>query len=336
MTNTATSGGTPGPTVRDFLYVDLGRVRSLLAQIARGAPDAVTEKLEGAWKLATGLNLGVVEGRMGRTSGNETTETRSLTDVHFALFEEESEALGLLTDVTELTASSGDWHGGQVRAEVEEGQLIRVSDIPVRLVDSRFVAQSMDRMEKLLDAWADVMVLNAGAGGVAPERRTGATKSGGQNKAERDRARAKVKRETFGGGSPEMITGIKNVMASLLEGDGISLRAMPAGEDHPECSFTGTLLNRNEYIEPERGAIFARLGVRPSKWTMVAIVARFASDREPEDFELPTVFDRAAIESMTIGLMDRLERMGLSAAPAYPSMAVIPIALYRVLPWASQ
>jgi hypothetical protein len=44
-------------------------------------------------------------------------------------------------------------------------------------------------------------------------------------------------------------------------------------------------------------------------------------------------FDRTAIETMTIGLMDRIESLGLSAAPAFPGIAVTPIALYRVLPW---
>ena len=129
-----------------------------------------------------------------------------------------------------------------------------------------------------------------------------------------------------------MLSALKAVMSSLLE-DGISVRAMPSGEDHPECSFSGTLLNRSEYIEPERGAIFARFGMRPTRWTMVAIIARFASEGEAAEFAAPDGFDRAAIETMTTGLMDRIETLGLSAAPAFPGIAVIPLALYRLLPW---
>ena len=110
---------------------------------------------------------------------------------------------------------------------------------------------------------------------------------------------------------------------------------MPAGEAHPECSFTGTLLNRSEYIKSERGAIFARLGLRPTEWTMVAIVSRFAPENESEEITTPEGFDRAALETMAIGLMDQLERLGLSAAPAFPGIAVIPLAIYRILPWKS-
>ena len=85
MTDTTPTDLPTGPIVRDFLYVDLSRVRSLLGQIARGAPESVTEKLQGAWDFSAGLNLGLVQGGLGRTSGDESAETRSLTDVHFAL-----------------------------------------------------------------------------------------------------------------------------------------------------------------------------------------------------------------------------------------------------------
>jgi len=319
-----------GLVVRDFLYVDLSRVRSLLGQIALGAPESVTEQLQGAWEFSANLNLGVIQTGTNRTSGSGSTETRSLSDVHFALFEEAAEALGLLTDVTEMTANSSDWFGGKVRAELEEGQLIRVTG-PVRLVDSKFVGESLDRMEKLLDGWADVML--ASAEGRSSSNQPGPTKrtSGGQ-RADRDRERAKLKKASFGGAAPEMITALRSVMSSLLE-DGISVRAMPCGEQHPQCSFSGTLLNRSEYVEPERGAIFARLGMRPTNWTMVGIVSRFAPP-EVTEFGAPEGdFDRTAIETMTIGLMDRIESLGLSAAPAFPGIAVTPIALYRVLPW---
>jgi hypothetical protein len=189
-------------------------------------------------------------------------------------------------------------------------------------------------MEQLLDAWADVMVLDA-ADQVTPTKRTGGTASGTLSRNEREKARAKLKRQTFGGSFADKLPAINAVMATLLEGDGISLRAMPCGDDNPECSFSGTLLNRSEYIEPERGAIFARLGMRPSNWTMVGIIARFAPEEEAAPLANPAGFDRAAIEAITIGLMDRIESLGLSAAPAFPGIAVIPLALYRLLPWAT-
>jgi hypothetical protein len=323
---------TGGPIVRDFLYVDLSRTRSLLGQIARGAPETVTEQLQGAWEFSANLNLGVIQTGGNKTSGGGSTETRSLSDVHFALFEEAAEALGLLTDVTEITSDSSDWFGGRVHSELEEGQLIRVTG-PVRLVDSKFVGESLDRMEKLLDGWADVML--ASAESQSPSTQPAPTKrTGGGQRADRDRERAKLKKASFGGAAPEMITALRTVMSSLLE-DGISVRAMPCGEHHPQCSFSGTLLNRSEYVEPERGAIFARLGMRPTNWTMVGIVSRFAP-AEVTEFGTPEgEFNRTTIETMTIGLMDRIESLGLSAAPAFPGIAVTPIALYRVLPWAA-
>jgi hypothetical protein len=108
----------------------------------------------------------------------------------------------------------------------------------------------------------------------------------------------------------------------------------PCGEERPECSFSGTSLNRSEYIEPERGAIFGRLGMRPTNWTMVGIISRFAPEEVTELATPAGDFNRTAIETMTTSLMDRIEALGLSAAPAFPGIAVTPIALYGILPWA--
>lgn len=324
------------PFIRDFLYVDLSRVRSLLAQIAQGSPDSVTEQSQGAWNFAASLSAGPIGVSGGRSSGTGSAETRSLTDVHFALLEESAEALGLLTDVTELTQDSADWYGGRVHAELEEGQLVRVSG-PVRLVDSSYIESSLERIDRMLDGWADVLMVNSQLAGSssppAPTKRTGGNsqqRAGGGNRADRDRTRAQFKREHLGA-APEMFAALRQLIGSLLE-DGISFRAMPAGEDQPNCSFTGTLLDRSEYIEPERGAIFSRLGLKPTRWTIVGIVSRFAPTTI-EELSIPSDdFTRANLEILTTSLLDRIEGLGLSSAPSWPGISVIPVAVYRALP----
>lgn len=127
-----------------------------------------------------------------------------------------------------------------------------------------------------------------------------------------------------------MILAIRNLMDGLLE-EGISIRAMPCGDERPECSFTGTLLPRSEYIDPERSAIFGRLGVRPSEWTVVGIISRIPTAPAESSVVAPEGFTRANLETMVIELLAKIESLGFSGSATWPSIGIIPIAVYRPL-----
>ncbi len=126
----------PGPIVRDFLYVDVGRVRSLLAQVAGGAPQLVEDK--SARLRSLGGTFGIPPFGLSAGSGknSETTETRSLTDLTFVLFEEAAEAVGLLTDVTEMARREDAWRSGDLQSQLEVSQVIRVTGA-TRFIDPR-------------------------------------------------------------------------------------------------------------------------------------------------------------------------------------------------------
>ncbi len=125
---------------------------------------------------------------------------------------------------------------------------------------------------------------------------------------------------------------IREVLENLLAG-GVGLRMLPCGHGEPECGFGGTLLDRSDYIEPERAALFARYGIEPSVWTVIASVARHSS-RE-RNTEAPTFdndllvrqgsIDRGRVEEMALSL-SLLENLGMSEGPAWPSIAVTPLA----------
>ena len=51
---------------------------------------------------------------------------------------------------------------------------------------------------------------------------------------------------------------IREVLENLLAG-GVGLRMLPCGHGEPECGFGGTLLDRSDYIEPERAALICSL-----------------------------------------------------------------------------
>jgi len=102
MTTGSFGGTSAGPTyLREMLYVDTGRVRSYLAQMEQGLPERVQQAEEGMRRWAAGVNLMALRAEAGgQSTGREQTE-RTLSDLHFAIFEEVAEAVGFLTDVSD-------------------------------------------------------------------------------------------------------------------------------------------------------------------------------------------------------------------------------------------
>lgn len=328
--------------VRDYLYVDIARVRSLLSQMANGAPDVVTERSARVRELYAGLALGPVSAgaRQGRNA--ESEESRSLTDLHFSLFEESAEALGFLTDISDQVREESAWRAGKVASALEESQLIRMT-APVRLVDPAYFKESLDRIDVMIESFLPLAGLTAKETNRdgAPSSDSGAIsrakqqpKGGGQRHRPATPSLGQRKRELMGGLPPEALAKLGDFVGSLLAG-GISMRAMPCGENAPDCAFSGVLLDRSTYIEPERAAIFGRFGPTPAVWTLVALVSRFGSKDAPAAFVAPPDLgegaSRLSVEELVVRLLAFLEKLGVADAPSWPTIAVTPLALYRVL-----
>lgn len=322
------SGGPSAPIIRDFLYVDLGRARSMLAHADSGVLESVVERHGGSWDISARIGLSGASLGAGRTKSQGFEETRSLSDLHFSLLEEVAEATGLITDLSGAVDQPGDWHGGRVHSSLREAQLIRVT-CPIRLIDSSYVKQSLDRVDRMMTSWAELMAENAsrpdsadGSGRPAPTKRT--------NQGNQKQLVERRRRELLGGWSSKTLPAMSGLLDALLEG-GISLRAMPCGVGSPECAFVGTLLERNEYIDPERSAIFGRLGVRPTEWTVVGIISRLTEEQSTEVTFPQGDFSRISIEQAVSALLDRLEPIGMSGSPTWPEISITPIAVYRPL-----
>ncbi len=318
--------------VRDYLYVDVARVRSLLAQMADGAPDTVTDRSSRIANATAKMAIGPIGAGVGRNSGDERTESRSLSDLTFALFEESAEALGLLRDVTEEASRSAAWYSGQLQASMQLSQLVRVT-ASVRLIDPTHFAESMSRIDSMLDAIASVP--NPSVPTVPAGQRSNSSRRGGPNPQRRE-GLLQRKKQIFGNADPEVLPAISSLIQGLLAG-GISMRSMPCGVDTPECSFSGLLLNRSDYIEPERATIFGRYGVEASTWTMVGIVSRFADQgADPNTSIAPARIgeaglSRLVLEDMVATLLKKFEAVGVADAPTWPSIVVTPLGLYRAL-----
>lgn len=138
------------PDIRDYIYVDAGRVRSLVSQLRGGLPQTQVETGSRSRRLRAGIKF--LEGEAGSTSGLD--ETRVLDDLYVSMLEEDAAALGLLQDVSEQAQVRKSWLRGKLR--LAPGELIRVN-APTRLFDPHQVVESLVKMQSGFgEAMADV------------------------------------------------------------------------------------------------------------------------------------------------------------------------------------
>ncbi|QUF07059.1 hypothetical protein KCV87_14055 [Actinosynnema pretiosum subsp. pretiosum] len=282
----------PTPSfIRDFLYVDLGRVRSLLSQLEEGLPEKVEQAREKFSKWDAGAKAVFSASKTSQES-EKSSETRTFGDLHFSMFEDVAESVNILKDVTEETSTPDAWTRGEVSKIVDKYKIIRFS-CPTRIMDMHHFANTLDQVLK---------------SGMIPR---------GPQKNIFEKVKRSIK---------------------LMYPPGVTIRAFPASQSHDDYSFTGTLLDKSEYMDQERATLFARHGVKPGDWTTVGLVSR--SGRKfitPEINITPGVLDgkivnRSKLEEIIENITDYLEGVGFSEAPSALGVAIIPLAIYRTIP----
>jgi hypothetical protein len=307
--------------LQDFLYVDVARVRSYLGQLAQGVATQSTDSLERATESTGEAGLPVLKG--GRSSGTSQRweTTRTLGDLLVPSFEEEATAAGFLRDISDDFGDPGRWESGDVHQDLPVGTVFRYTG-PTRLLDPLHVGQLIENFERVTEGLVKFSggQPKQGTGRTTPKGGTGTDVSGLKN----------VKKLT----EP-----IRTVLGGLL-GGGITIRLFPCGPSKPDCGLGGLLLDRSEYIEPERSAVFARHGVAISDWTVLGVVTRLSqrTPTAPSSLDPASMvrdsgsINRTALEGMMLQMLELLESFGLSEGPAWPSLAMTPLAVYRTIP----
>jgi hypothetical protein len=122
--------------LREFLYVDTEKVRSMLAQMEGGIAEEARETERHDKKTEAGVK-GV--GLHQQSWGTEEYISKSFGDVIFPTLEEALTTDGLLSDISEDVASEEAWTSGRLADEHPAGSIVRIS-APGALFDARYVA----------------------------------------------------------------------------------------------------------------------------------------------------------------------------------------------------
>jgi hypothetical protein len=322
------------PILRDFLYVDIARVRSFLAQMAEGVPEQLVSAVSSGRQRQGGLQLPPISFQATGSNNRQMEETRSLNDSLFMLFEEAAESLGWLRDISEEAADMDAWASGRLHQSLPASSIIRITS-STRLVDATHFRTTLERVVWIMQAVGDV----SGTATQAATRGSGGRPgSGAQRQGHQQRRAAARQDELPGGVSAKQVNAIGSLVESLMPA-GLSINIMPLGEANSRFALSGTLLDRAEYLEPERAALFGRYGVAPSEWTTVALVTRSTENAARPDLDnlgeitnADGSLNRDAFEAMASGLLTYLEQVGMTEAPQAPGIGVTPLGIYRLVP----
>lgn len=146
---TGASGDKPFPQIlREYLYVDTTRVRSMLAQQDEGVIERSVSASRDHREGSVGFRqiLGYA-----RNWGDDTEITKSLGDLMFPALEAGLEATGFLSDVSDIARDTDRWRSGQLESEYPAGSIVRVS-APANLFDARYLAQTFAGSRRLTAA----------------------------------------------------------------------------------------------------------------------------------------------------------------------------------------
>jgi hypothetical protein len=260
---------------------------------------------------------------IGTSRGGGREEARSLQDLTFVHFERLAEEDGLLADLPEDMADPATWASGAVHDGLAEGQLVRVTT-HLQILDPRFFTRRLERMSEFANALVQLQSADALAG---------------KSQRDRERIMREALKHLWGGTDPAMVTNIANVMSSLTS-DEIALRVVPCGPDHPNLSFGGILLDRSDYMQKEREALFSRFGSVLSGWTVVMQIETvpYQSDAPRPDLASAAFLNadesinRAGIEKACLDLIATVDDIGLTEGPRWPSITMTPLGIYRLVP----
>jgi hypothetical protein len=309
-------------TLRDFLYLDVDRVRSVLAQLEGGVVEQSVERLTKSKNARAGGSLfGLLDLRGGFFRERATEQTKSLQDALFLLFEDAASSSGLFESGVDFHDEAA-WRDGAVHADLMPGQLIRVT-APTRILDAKHFRERIERFAKwvpLIAAFSISDELNAIKTPKERERRIA----------------AQADRELGGSALVETIHRLGEFVDLFLASQ-ISIRQFPCDVAKTDLAFVGTLLGRAGYLQEEREALFSKYGSGASEWTVVSQVAAVPEDREaPTEIEMRDFvsgserINRERLEDMAIQLMQLLETHGVAEGPAYPAVTVTTSSRNRV------
>ena len=331
------------PLIRDFIYLDIERVRSFLAQVSGGL---TSERTAGS-EHQTGAE-GQVKGRLpllAEASGDvnyhylrSQSETKSLHDHIFEELYSQLETSESLTDLSYINASH--W----IENFFKDGRFIKTRGL-LKIVDYQSVKVNMEALPKVLETLAKLSSVagsadNQAKGSNQSARQVLSKGAGSQIRNSTQTKQQKTSSEgqpsLTGGFNPEQIKDTQKQLNALplkeaanlisqLYGDMIRVKIFPFFESNPERVLIGTA-DRTffRYLPNTLTNLYGP--VVDAGWVSILQI------NKGEPYTLGKLVSNSGnkIEDSLEQLADYLSSLGtLTQSVTFPAIAITPIAIYR-------
>ncbi|MFF0460939.1 DUF6414 family protein [Streptomyces mexicanus] len=321
--------------IREFLYVDVEKVRSILAQVEGSVPEtsSASERT---------VRHGNVDSRVihNYESSDESRINKSLADSLFPSLEESLNSEGLVRDITEKAKDAEYWTSGSLRNENPPGSLVRLTASGA-LFDARYVAASFAGLAASVTGFQGLDSETSAPATLPPAVRKRMNKSqgkGGKGHATSSELEDRIPEFTFSGSDDFNSENLRSMIkvARGLFTPGLHLNFFPV-EDF-DYSVSVRLNEGRQYLDSDPEILFARYGTQEQEWTLVGSIGHHAD-------EVSSIFDGAGSFTDETGRVVRgraakfvnrflgfMGASGFSDLPQYPGFSVVPLAVYRQIP----
>ncbi len=308
-------------TIRDFIYLDTERLKSMLSQVDEGLLESTAKARtseKGASTEGKGSLFGLLEakGELSYLLQNQETETRALHDNIYNIVEDtlkRDDALILIPGDTEdrdTCISSRK----QLELVATETSFVLATGL-VNINDYNYLLRFLRGYEKLEKA------IGAAA---TPSQAAGSSRSQQQGKS----GAANQK-------NPSTSNSIKTVVLPIIEHfyqrdtsspSRITFKIMP-NESQPDFRLVGDL--QPEFLRENIDSIIYKYGSAPATpWHMFAQIAAIPSQHQSGVNMQGTGSEVEMALHKGFDALRGFERSGISVS--YPEVAVTPIAIYRI------
>ncbi|PSK99306.1 hypothetical protein CLV63_10327 [Murinocardiopsis flavida] len=323
--------------LREFLYVDTDKVRSMQAQIDGGISENqgnTTKKM----KTTSGGTKGILSHQ--QEWGTEVHVSKSFGDAMFPILEESLESLGILKDISEELTFPEFWSSDALQHEVPIGSIVRISALG-SLFDARYVATS----------FANFATIYTGLQGIGAAPRSSKVTNGKQQQT-RNQRRGNVNNEKIEieelekmipdfemPGEPGKAIGADRLRSLVrisrgMFNPGLHLNLTPTQDDR--LSIGARLQEGRQYLDSDPEILFARYGTKKQEWTIVGTVGQYSRMEDavyPGDPGLADAINvyRNRTAEYINSFMGAMGAQGFSDLPQYPGFSLVPFAVYRVI-----
>lgn len=327
--------------LREYLYVDLEKVKGLASQLYEGLPESSEESRKSGRTAQLGSKA---FGLVGGERISDVTDRKIITDSLFPWIERDLEAEGYLNDISTFLSDVESFTAGMIKQKYPPGSLVRITS-DARLMDPGYFAKTMAAFSTAVVGFAEIMPTSSGentsrnnpkARNAKPSQR----QSNGSGHPED--LIPDIPRNSLLG--PDVTSSDFRAWVKILRGiypEGLTMTLSPCGTEGPGIPIR--LQEGRQHLDADSETLFARYGLGIQEWTVVGTVGYYPGRGEAavDTTKFALSGDLASTEGgmnrgmITAFINQFLESMGsygLVEMPQYPGFSIVPLAVYRLIP----